>query len=419
MAGYAARTEPSQGVAQDLYAKALALEDSRGHAAVLVTMDVLGFPADFIGRISKRVSEETGLTRDQLLFNASHTHAGPVIGDNLRIAYEMDERQLQDVAAYTRILEDKVVDLVQNALQVKKPVHLSYGETEVSFAVNRRVQTREGYEIGANRSGPVDHRVPFIAVDDEPGRLVAIVFSYSCHCTTLRGDNYQFHGDYAGVAQEWLEGRYPDSVALFVTGTAGDANPYPRGTIELAGEHGTELAKAVGAALTGPLEPLTGRLMTAFDTVPLKFQPLPDRAEWRARLEDSNPYRRKHAEFFLSLLEEEGSIPAQYSYPIQLWDLGEKLLLVGLAGEVVVDYGIRLRREFPERKLWVAGYSNDVFAYIPSARILAEGGYEAEDSMIYYGQPCPFDPSVEGTLVEKVHEMSRRLASAEGGNNEQ
>lgn len=419
MAGYAARTEPSQGVAQDLYAKALALEDSRGHAAVLVTMDVLGFPADFIGRISKRVSEETGLTRDQLLFNASHTHAGPVIGDNLRIAYEMDERQLQDVAAYTRILEDKVVDLVQNALQVKKPVHLSYGETEVSFAVNRRVQTREGYEIGANRSGPVDHRVPFIAVDDEPGRLVAIVFGYSCHCTTLRGDNYQFHGDYAGVAQEWLEGRYPDSVALFVTGTAGDANPYPRGTIELAIEHGTELAKAVGAALTGPLEPLTGRLMTAFDTVPLKFQPLPDRAEWRARLEDSNPYRRKHAEFFLSLLEEEGSIPAQYSYPIQLWDLGEKLLLVGLAGEVVVDYGIRLRREFPERKLWVAGYSNDVFAYIPSARILAEGGYEAEDSMIYYGQPCPFDPSVEGTLVEKVHEMSRRLASAEGGNNEQ
>ena len=121
----------------------------------------------------------------------------------------------------------------------------------------------------------------------------------------------------------------------------------------------------------------------------------------------------------MGLLKEKGSIPVEYPYPIQLWGFGEDLLLVGLAGEVVVDYGLRLRREFPERKLWVAGYSNDVFAYIPSARILEEGGYEAEGAMIYYGQPGPFDPSVEEIIVDKVHEMSERLSLAAGGDYEQ
>jgi hypothetical protein len=415
MAGYAARNQPSQGVAMDIFAKALALEDESGYVAVLVTMDVLGFPAEFIERIANRVSETTGLKRSQMLFNASHTHAGPVIGSNLRIAYEMTEAQSRDVADYTRRLEDTLVALVQKAMQDRQPVRVSYGEAVASFAVNRRVQTSEGVVIGANRSGPVDHRVPFLAVDSEGGQLVALVFGYSCHCTTLRGDNYFFHGDYAGVAQAWLEDRYSNSVAFFVTGTAGDANPYPRGVIQLAEEHGAELAKAVDGALTGPLEPVSGRLMTAFDTVQLRFQQLPTKSEWESRLQESNPYRRKHAEFFLNLLEKQGSIPEEYPYPIQLWGVGENLLFVGMAGEVVVDYGIRLRREFPQRKLWVAGYSNDVFAYIPSARILEEGGYEAVDSMIYYGQPGPFDPSVEGIIVDKVHRMSERLASAPGG----
>jgi hypothetical protein len=419
MAGYAARNRPSEGVAQDLFAKALALEDESGYVAVLVTMDVLGFPAEFIERIANRISESTGLNRSQILFNASHTHAGPVIGSNLRIAYEMTEAQSKDVADYTSRLEDKLVRLVQDAMQERQPVRVNYGETEASFAVNRRVQTSEGVVIGANRSGPVDHRVPFLVVDSEARQLVALVFGYSCHCTSLRGNNYFFHGDYAGVAQVWLEERYSDSVALFVTGTAGDANPYPRGVIELAEEHGAELAKAVDQALTGPLEPVTGRLMTALDTVQVRFQQLPTRSEWESRLKESNLYRRKHAEFFLSLLEEQGSIPQEYPYPIQLWGFGENLLLVGLAGEVVVDYGIRLRREFSRKKLWVAGYSNDVFAYIPSARILEEGGYEAVDSMIYYGQPGPFDPSVEEIIVEKVHRMHKRLASAPGGNYEQ
>jgi neutral ceramidase len=79
------------------------------------------------------------------------------------------------------------------------------------------------------------------------------------------------------------------------------------------------------------------------------------------------------------------------------------LTILALGGEVVLDYSIRAKREFPDVNLVVAGYSNDVMSYIPSLRILHEGGYEAEDSMVYYGQPGRFSDQVEEQVFELIH----------------
>src|SRR5437868_4352489 len=84
MAGYAARTKPSEGVLRDLYAKALALDDGSGRVAVLVTSDILGFPRSVSDRIAKAVQHKYHIPRDRLLLNSSHTHCGPVIGYSLR-----------------------------------------------------------------------------------------------------------------------------------------------------------------------------------------------------------------------------------------------------------------------------------------------------------------------------------------------
>jgi hypothetical protein len=78
---------------------------------------------------------------------------------------------------------------------------------------------------------------------------------------------------------------------------------------------------------------------------------------------------------------------------------------VALGGEVVVDYALRLAREYSGRRMWVAGYSNDVFGYVPSLRVLHEGGYEGGDAMIYYARPGPFGESVEELIVGKVHQL--------------
>jgi hypothetical protein len=74
-----------------------------------------------------------------------------------------------------------------------------------------------------------------------------------------------------------------------------------------------------------------------------------------------------------------------------------------LAGEVVVDYALRLKWEIDRNRLWIAAYSNDIPCYIPSRRILSEGGYEADQSMIFYGHPARIAPTTEDIIIGAVH----------------
>jgi neutral ceramidase len=402
MAGYAARTKASEGTLQPIYAKALALEDPAGKRYVLVSSDLLGFPAPVSRNIAARAGQRHHLSRDRLLLNSSHTHCGPVVGRMLPVAYDLRAEQWSAIDAYTRELEDKVAGVIDEALNDLRPARLSFGHGEADFGANRRLKI--------NPDGPVDHDVPVMRVDDARGRLRAVVFGYACHNTTLGPDMCRFNGDYAGFAQERLEQQHPGAVALFLMGCGADANPSPRGSIEIARRHGDALAAAVERALGGRLAPLGGSVRSTWEQVPLAFAPPPGREELQKRLEDKNVnvYVQRHARLMLGILDREGRLPADYPYPLQVWQFGRDLTLIAMGGEVVVDYALRLKKELGADRLWVAGYSNDVFAYIPSLRVLREGGYEGAGAMVYYGQPGPFAPSVEETIVSKVHELVDR-----------
>ena len=118
---------------------------------------------------------------------------------------------------------------------------------------------------------------------------------------------------------------------------------------------------------------------------------------------------------FHSLVEVEttGQLRPSYAYPVQTWKLGDGPLWVILGGEVVVDYAIRLKTEIRMqtgvKPVWVAGYANDVMAYIPSLRVLKEGGYEGEYAMLYYGRPGIWAQNVEEIIVGKVHEQVQSM----------
>jgi len=411
MSGYGARTKPSEGVLQELYAKALALEDESGTRAVLVTTDILGFPAEVAKNIAPRVEKEYGLPRERLMLTSTHTHCGPAVASPIRLLYgaRTTPEQSKDIEEYTRELERNVVAVVGDALKELRPARLGFGHGEAKFAVNRRVKTERGYVIAVNPEGTVDHDVPVLRVDSERGKLLGVVFGYACHNTTLSSDMYLFNGDYSGFAQERLEKDHPDAAALFVIGCGGDANPNPRGTLDHARQHGETLAAAVEKTLGGPLKPVSGPLRTAFEVFPVKFAPPPTREALEARSKHDDPYHRWYAQRLLEILNRDGRLPSEYPYPLQVWQFGQDLTLIAMAGEVVVDYTLRLKKELGAGKLWVAGYANDVFAYIPSVRVLEEGGYEAEGAMIYYVQPGKFDPSVEETIIRKAHELVSRL----------
>lgn len=410
MAGYAARKHPSEGVAQPLHAKALALEDMRGNRCVIITSDLLGFPRAVSEPIADKIRQVHGLRRDQVLFTSSHSHSGPVIRESLISMYPLDAAQAAAIRAYTDRLQTLVADAVAAALKDLAPAELSLGRGRAEFGINRRLMKDNRYTIDVNPKGPVDHDVPVLRVTGADGRLRAVLFSYACHNTTLGADNYRLHGDYAGVAQEELEGTYPGAVALFFLGCGADANPSPRGTVELVRAHGHSLAQAVQETLSNPMRPVRGPLRTAFDRVDLPFATPPSREQLQARLQDPDVYVQRHARSLLEELDRNGQLRSTYPYPISVVRLGKDLTLVALAGEVVVDYTLRLKRELrPPDKLWVAGYSNDVFAYIASKRVLAEGGYEADTSMIYYGQTGPWAPAVEDIIVDKVLQMVKGL----------
>ena len=76
---------------------------------------------------------------------------------------------------------------------------------------------------------------------------------------------------------------------------------------------------------------------------------------------------------------------------------------------------LRIKREFGGKGIIVAGYSNDVMSYIPSLRVLKEGGYEADQSMIYYGLPGPYDEQVEDHVMTTVDQVVKRVGRRQIG----
>ncbi|MBX3437774.1 MAG: neutral/alkaline non-lysosomal ceramidase N-terminal domain-containing protein [Planctomycetaceae bacterium] len=406
MSGYASRNHPAEGMLHDLWAKALVLEDPQGRQAVLVTLDLVGIDRATSQNICKRLQTMFGLERSQVALATSHTHSGPVVGTNLLSMYFLDEANSQRVKDYTAELETRVARLVGDALSRMKPITLRHGQGTASFAVNRRnnrepdvPQLRERGEL----NGPVDHELPVLTISDEDEKLIAVVFGYACHATVL--DGYQWSGDWPGFAQLEIERRHPGALALFWAGCGADQNPLPRRTVELGTEYGRQTADGVDAVLAGPMREIGGELSTRYREIDLALDDLPTREQVQTDTQSDNRYVASRAGLLLEQWDRDGGLPETYPYPVQVWRLGDEVTFVILGGEVVVDYSIRLKHELDNTHTWVAGYANDVMAYIPSLRVLNEGGYEGATAMIYYGLPTSWSDRVEEQIIGAVHEL--------------
>jgi hypothetical protein len=408
MAGYAARTKPSEGKASELFAKALALEDAAGSRLVLVTLDLVGIPRTLRDHVEQKARAQYQLPPASLLLNCSHTHCGPVVGSGSSVLYDLPAEEREKIGKYRTELEAKLVAVIGMALADLKPARLGYSHARAGFAMNRRLPTAQGYQNSPYPDGPVDHDVPVLRVETPDGKLRALLFGYACHNTTL--SFYRFCGDYAGFAQQDLEEAHPGVTALFMLGCGGDQNPYPRGQLEWAKQHGQALASAVEAALLPRARPVRGPLRTALAEATLEFVPPPGRDQLLQMKESRDAVERRKASMLLEELEKTGRIRSTYPYPIQVVQFGQDLTLIALAGESVVDYALRLKRELAGMPLWVAGYSNDVFGYVPSLRVLREGGYEGVDAIRRYSPLAgPFAPSVEERIVTKVQELVKQV----------
>jgi hypothetical protein len=403
MAGYGSRDHPSEGVQHDLWAKALALRDPGGKTALLVTLDVCGIDRELSNSIRDRLEERHGLDRSRIVLACSHTHSGPVVKTNLGDMYPLDDEQRRRVDLYSDGLAGTVVAIAGQAIERLAPASLAWGTGQCDFAVNRRNNDQakaDELRRAIALQGPVDHDVPVLRLGAADGSPLAVVFGYACHCTTLQG--YQFSGDYAGFAQIALERDVPGAQAMYFAGCGGDQNPLPRGTVEQAARYGDQLAASVRQVLSGPMRPIAGELGADYREIDLALGPIPDRARWEEETKSTTLATRNRARRMLATLDAGGTIPTTYPYNVQAWRLGDGPCWFFLGGEVTVDYALRLKRNLGSSRTWVAAYCNDVMAYIPSLRVLREGGYEGGGAMVYYGLPAPWSEGVEDQVIEAV-----------------
>ncbi|HUS08142.1 MAG TPA: neutral/alkaline non-lysosomal ceramidase N-terminal domain-containing protein [Bryobacteraceae bacterium] len=406
LSGYGNRTKTSEGVLQDIYVKAIAFQDAAGATAVLVTSDLQGLDVAMMDEIAARAQKQFGLARERLVLNYSHNHSSPVTGQVLHLYYELTPEQKATVDRYTRWLIDRMVEVIGDSIHQLAPAELSFEQGLAGIAVNRR-RARPG---GRSLPGPVDQDVPVMAVRTAAGRVRAIVFGYSCHTTALSG--YQVNGDYAGFAQAQLEKLYPGAIALFVQGCGGDANPLPRimnsdtpEAVELATMYGKILARAVDLVIRGKMRSIEGPLRTAYAVIQVPFQKPPSREALQQRLDKASGAKRRQIQYLVNKLERDGKLPEQHPYPIQAWRFGSSLSFIALTGESVVDYCLRFKKQYGNDNTWVAGYNNELLSYIPSLRVLREGGYEGVEDMDEYGLPAPYSFAVEELIAQKVDEL--------------
>lgn len=405
MSGYASRDRPSEGTLHDLWAKALVIEDAEANRAVIVTLDLVGISGELSSTICDRLQSLYDLDRSQIALATSHTHSGPIIGDLTRFIYFLDDEQNKLVDQYATYLSDQIVAVVGEALSDIAPATLQHGMGSATFAVNRRNNIEADVpELRKNNQlqGPFDHEMPVLTVRRD-GELSAILFGYACHATVL--STYQWSGDWPGFAQIEIEQRHPGVTAMFWAGCGADQNPLPRRTVELAEEYGRQSATAIDEVLSGEMSEVSGRLLTSYKEIELAFGTLPTREQLLEATESRDRYQAARARLLLQRLDGGSSLPSTHLYPVQLWSIGDDIRFVILGGEVVVDYALRIKEMLSGSTVWVASYANDVLAYIPSRRVLLEGGYEGATSMVYFGHPTSWAADIEQRIIKAVEEL--------------
>ena len=408
LTGFAARTKSESNIVlQNLSAKAIVFGSDAQNPSILITVDLIGIQWRVTSELVNRLSNSLKIDPAQIVICASHSHGDPEIGNLFNIlqcrgdyprAFHFTDSlvsldQLIHLAQYNELLIERLEKVALDALNNRKPALLSWGKGNASFAENRRTE-----------NGPVDHSLPVLFVSNPDGTLRAVLLNYACHGISLGPDVNEVHGDWMGEAQKVIEERHPGSIAMVTIGCAGDAHPKLRDHINYTRSYARELADNVDKLLKSDLQAIESPPVGSMRWLKLPFSHVPTMQELIALTNDKT-IKGYYARLALERVVRGESIPSELNYPIQTWSFGDKMMMIHMGGEVVVDYSIRLNKELDTNRLWINAYANDVSCYIASRRVINEGGYEADVSMYWYNIPSPLSEEVEELIVKTVHEM--------------
>ncbi|NOZ22857.1 MAG: hypothetical protein GXP25_17405 [Planctomycetes bacterium] len=415
LTGFGGREFPALGVNDDLFARALVLDDGEMKIAI-VTTDLLGLDFDLVEEIREAVEQHTGIPGANVMLPSSHTHSGPAT-----ISIGLGDRD-EHCAQVTKM---KIIGAVRTACDSMKPATVGCTREAVRCGVNRR-EVRDGRMVlGDNPHGELAPYVDVLRVDDADGHMLAVLFSHAAHPVVLGGDSYLISADFPGYAVDTVERAFDGTtVALFAQGCCGNINSMLRGTPADARALGRMLGGAVIKAAATLETAAGGPIGCAREVVQLPLQqPLPEAeaekelAKAEQGLKDALATRhagrirvarrfRDWAREMLALAKE-GQKDRARAFEIQALRLGD-IVFVGLPGEVFVEYQLWIDRQSPFTSTFVFGYTNGVIGYVPTADAFPKGGYEVETAHKYYPGTLMLAPDCE----EIIRQGARRVLNA-------
>jgi hypothetical protein len=425
------RNPPPPGVYQDVFAKALALEDGKGGRLSIVSIDIIDLPGDMLARIRTAIKRMVGLDENRLLLCVSHTHSGPTRKDCLQ-PFGLT------VSEYRQLVVDRVSRCVDGAFAGLEPATVSLGNDKLSIAINRRWRNPTGYPVWrGNPYGEVDPELSVLKVENRERRVKAVLMNYACHASAI--GTPLIGNDYPGFAEEIIENRYPGSVALFAQGCSAEIKPYNVDAANkfmygvppaVAAGLGWEMAKATARIIERmPNESVAGEIRAVKRVVHLQMKGPPSAEEAKRVKGADRKIAARWRKCMLGKIREGKVRTVQTSRPweIQMISIGDRFRLVALQGEPCVRIGLRIKEQVTAneaengrdaanvRSVMVFGYTNnadpfpdntgdEVINYIPSRDIVAAGGYEAE-SYLYNNWAGPYRPEVEDVIVKTILSM--------------
>ena len=199
---------PAEGVARDIHIRVMLLTQGEQKMA-FVTLDAIGIGNVIQEGVKRRISERTGVPKQNILFGATHTHqSADLQGLWGGVPYE-----------WRQFLYQQADDAAAEAMANMVDVELSYGQDDLltpSFNNYRRVDETIG----------TDKRMTIIQARNAATRqVVGTVVQYVAHPTVIGADNRLIHGDWVSNFNDRLEALYPGSTTVYYNGDIADASP--------------------------------------------------------------------------------------------------------------------------------------------------------------------------------------------------
>jgi hypothetical protein len=393
MAGYY-YARAADGIHDDLFAKAIVLDDGASRAAI-VACDLIGVPAAVVDQARALAAKSTGIPADHIMISATHAHTGPsLIDGSFRTRFE--GQTLSIAEQYLAELPIRIAESIERASRATVPARASAAVgREPGLAFNRRYYMQDGtvrWNPGKSNpaivrpAGPIDPDVPLIVFTGQDGKPRAVYVSYAMHLDTVGGTRYS--ADFAYPLSTILaSAKDPDLLTLFAIGCAGNVNhidvssPDKQSSPEEAARIGTILAADVlkaWAGLTPVADPVLrfGREHVALDLAEVQ----PGEVAWAQRI--AATYGHSDAAPMMDFVKAQKilDVDARHGQPldaeVQVIALGNELAWVGLPGEAFTELGLAIKHASPFRFTIVAGLANGSLGYIPDRKAFAQGAYE-------------------------------------------